>query len=544
MPPSPSLVASSPVSTSLVQISYVGGFADALEPLGLDSGYVDEDGDKSFANISDEDHQAAIDYLREKFGVEEFNICGTFGVLWCDENTAIRAGRLPILVGGLCAVWRERHGPDFPPTFIGDVGYGGEMEVDDSLLEVPDPCQAPPDEAIEGLARHVFTDCVAITWLFGCLIVELPKTDQESFLDRIQELPGRVANAPWHLQYHNGPLANHEQRKRVIAPTPQRKEDSRNPDETDYTQLDGKFYPGSMVYSIDEDRSTSEVTAGVLVRKGAERRLTCAWHAWAHIYDKHKDLFGQDTAEAKRVFRVIQGTTPGKNVGYVRERIGKTDIALIKLHDGIIFENVFFGGNVSAKCFVHSKHVKDGDVFLIDGFTTGQQEVTTDGARWPVSRPGQLVVPESEGTDEERLMLLPEPHVKYLTGRQGVSATQLPTLRSKPFVRDSVCGAVWLRTELGGKKGRRDRSKSVVEKGEVFAMCHYADLTSVYSTATGVYLMFADTFDPLIAENWTIVPTQGSAAEPNLDQPHPPGPATGESPAKGSDGILAIVEVG
>jgi len=44
-----------------------------------------------------------------------------------------------------------------------------------------------------------------------------------------------------------------------------------------------------------------------------------------------------------------------------------------------------------------------------------------------------------------------------------------------------------------------------MEKGEVFPMCHKANLTSLHSTLNQVYLMCAYTFDPLIKEIGAIV---------------------------------------
>ncbi|KAK0708155.1 hypothetical protein B0H67DRAFT_589440 [Lasiosphaeris hirsuta] len=432
--PTISLPATPPAS-SPSRVTYVGGFSDALEPLRLASGYFDEDGDMGKIKMSIENHQAATRYLRDKFGVNEFYICGIFAVLLCNNDTAIREGRLPILIGGLSALWREEQDGDFPPV-LGGPAYGGRITVDESLVTIPEPLKPPKDQTIEQLATYIFTDCEAMTWINSCLIVELPKTDREEYLDCLNDLPGRFTNVPWAIQYHNGQLAQHEQRKRVIIPTPQRIEDDRNADETDYADLDSKFYPGSMLYSIDDsdNRAMSEVTAGVLVRKGAERRLTCAWHAWA---------------------------------------------------------------------------------------------------RFPLSRPDRLVIPQGKGKDdsEDNLNLLPEPNVAYITGRQGVSATQMPKLRRKPFIRDSVCGAVWLIISVAKSGGGKQGDDSIMEKGEVFAMCHYADLTSKYSPESGLYLMYAGTFDPLIKENWTIVPVEGVAEELNTPPPNPH-PTTEESPSR------------
>lgn len=49
-------------------------------------------------------------------------------------------------------------------------------------------------------------------------------------------------------------------------------------DETDYVALDNKFYPGTMLRSTnkDNDETISSVTAGILVKKGSEKLITCS----------------------------------------------------------------------------------------------------------------------------------------------------------------------------------------------------------------------------------------------------------------------------
>jgi hypothetical protein len=51
-------------------------------------------------------------------------------------------------------------------------------------------------------------------------------------------------------------------------------------DEMDYVALDNKSYPGTMLRSTnkDNDETISSVTAGILVKKGSEKRITCSFH--------------------------------------------------------------------------------------------------------------------------------------------------------------------------------------------------------------------------------------------------------------------------
>ncbi|KAI1826901.1 hypothetical protein F4861DRAFT_20505 [Xylaria intraflava] len=63
----------------------------------------------------------------------------------------------------------------------------------------------------------------------------------------------------------------------------------------------------------------SSILAGILIEKDQERRLTSSWHE------------------------------TGTAVGFVREHRSETDVGLLQLDEGIVFENSFVGMNASAK---------------------------------------------------------------------------------------------------------------------------------------------------------------------------------------------------
>jgi hypothetical protein len=115
--------------------------------------------------------------------------------------------------------------------------------------------------------------------LWETLVVELPKVDNKTFLDCLDNLPGGIDQCRLDDRYHNGPLPNTENKKRVTTPSPKIKDS--DCDETDYVALDGKFYPGTMLNSLGKEGEIySSVTAGVLVEKGhqccAQRQVKVA----------------------------------------------------------------------------------------------------------------------------------------------------------------------------------------------------------------------------------------------------------------------------
>ncbi|KAK1768349.1 hypothetical protein QBC33DRAFT_534666 [Phialemonium atrogriseum] len=96
----------------------------------------------------------------------------------------------------------------FTPIIGEEGGEEEEAEIDSSILASFVDNQVPPDEAIISLAKHVFPDCKAITWIVNYLVIEFPKTDKQEFKDRLELLPSSTKDAPFHLRFHNGPLPN------------------------------------------------------------------------------------------------------------------------------------------------------------------------------------------------------------------------------------------------------------------------------------------------------------------------------------------------
>lgn len=241
----------------------------------------------------------------------------------------------------------------------------------------------------------------------------------------------------------------------------------------------------------------------------------CSWHNWEKHSNQHAGLLGKEDDEAKRVFKVCQGIqldkedeNPGTDVGYVVDRVGAPgDIALAQLHNGIGFENLFMeivrkdGEPVKAKTLLHSSHVQMRDKFSIDGFTTGLQQLTCLGRRFQITRqPGarhrHLKMPQGGGE-----VNFPQDNIAYISAKQGLCSIEQPVQTTKPHIRPSVCGSVLVRTMEASKAN--DNIEAALGKGECAGMMHFCDLTSKTLLEQG-YLVYCDTFDPLIEDGWTV----------------------------------------
>ena len=178
-------------------------------------------------------------------------------------------------------------------------------------------------------------------------------------METVSDLPMYYEGFPWAVQWHNGPLAQETGRREkkpdssvlidLVSEEGIGYQECKVEDNTDYIAKDGRFYPGAQVCSLHRDgRTYSCVSAGVLVRKGTERRLTISFHNWGRHAKEEPDLLNKDSTEAKKLFRAVQGEN-GTEFGYLREWIGGTSIGIIELHEGIIFENRFIGIDTFAK---------------------------------------------------------------------------------------------------------------------------------------------------------------------------------------------------
>ena len=278
----------------------------------------------SHTNVSDK--QVLHAYLGEHYNAYLVDYLEPFIVIFCDGGPPPENMR-PFSIAGMIAVWKEPEYMSFEGRF-GSCANGEPVEIDPEILGQIRVRQMLPEEVILYLASYVFKDCEALTLLWETLVVELPKTSREDFPDRLETLPDWINGCPIWVQYYNGPLPNTERRRHAVAPEP--KFEDGVIDDTDYIKLNGKFYPGTMISSANKKgERLFSVTAGVLVEKGDEKRLTCSFHCWDKHHEKYPDEFGQSHPESQRIYQVLQGE-PGTRAGYLLERMTPTDIGLAK----------------------------------------------------------------------------------------------------------------------------------------------------------------------------------------------------------------------
>jgi hypothetical protein len=324
----------------------------------------------------------------------------------------------------------------------------------------------PKAETLFDIVTRYFHGAMAISLICSTLIVEFPEVDFESWGNKLAELPHGFKNSSVALNYSNGPLTNAEF-GRLKKPDPTYWANLQE-DDSDYVQSQGCFYPGTML-SAD---SGNQISAGILVEKDGEIRLTVAFHCWADEYAATPDKLGNPDH-----FSVKQGNT---RVGYVAERVGETDIGLAKLDDGIVFSNRFLDIDTSAKTLLLLEDISQGDTVLIDSFVTGRQALRCVGTRIVKGK-----VKDLPGEDY------------YLQLHQGVWATNAPEIRGTTKIRAGVCGTAVVRNKAKGATKSLDR-------GEICGFMHWSDLQTNYAE-NGELFCFADALDEMVNRGWKCV---------------------------------------
>jgi hypothetical protein len=455
--------------------------------------YLGKDGSLAPSNVPLEYHDALAYYLQEHFDAEIIDRCEPFLVIGCKGDPPAEDER-PFTVAGLIAIWRRSDDMELVPI-VGSSGNGEYIDIDVNMLSQIRAREVPPREVILYLANKIFPTCQAISLLWETLVVELPTMSDEEFHNTLLTMPRRIKKASVMLTFHNGPLPGTDRRRRAIQPKPIDVNDEG--DETDYVDKDGKFYPGAMIASrTPKGDINSMITAGVLIERAGKQRLTCSYHCWAD-QDAENKLGGSDPATQK-IFAVQQGDKPGNVVGFLREHIDDTDIALAQILPHITFDNQFMDMDYRPKRFVHSAQERIGNDYVFDSFTTGKQKVKGFGRRFLLGRVGHSNA--------------------YIAREQGVFASNSLLMAKPPFIRHGICGSVLLKcTDMDHQEDDED---TVMTRGEIVGMMHFADFVSKDPRFAASYLCYADSFDPLLVNGWKIVqvPDSPTSASPPKKQ--------------------------
>ena len=376
---------------------------------------------------------------------------------------------------------------------------------------------------LSAIKANYFPEAVAISYIYNQVIIELRLTSDKKYKYQLKSLPYQFAlpldiidTDDWiQLRYHNGPIHGEEfQRSRKPDPT-----NIDGPyDDTDYIQARGYFNPGCLISSKNDQLGT----AGILLQKGNETRLTVPIHAWAQQLKTNVKL-GDDSFLAK------QGEwSSGTPIGPVVTRIGESDIGLVKTKRAFI--NRFLDIKGTARSLLASSQItKINEIFLIDSFITGRQRLLSVGVR---------VVDNTENSVDELVNkeTIPEPGT-YIQVIQGIYSVTAPEIKTEPQIRAGVCGAAVIRARQldeakNAKKTEvlddRNLSKQVSSQhfpkknlaieppkkasigeeddeettGEVAGFMHWSDIS--LKNNPRLILCFADSVDGLIADGWAV----------------------------------------
>jgi hypothetical protein len=300
-------------------------------------------------------------------------------------------------------------------------------------------------------------------------------------------------------------------------------------DDSDYVSANGYFQPGAMI----SDKSGNSVTAGILVEKGNETRMTVSIHCWDKELDEIPERMGDPN-----VFTIKQGKCL---VGHVSSRFGNTDIGLATLNPGIEFRNNFLDLPGAPKTLLHSDDLRLKDVFMIDRFSTGRQST--------FQCQGKRVIKEEHKKKRQDPQPKGDPKNLPDVGTynvlvQGAFATGDALVHGMPIVRDGCCGSAVVRLVkppskendtssaqvtpskqatpshstpgAGGSTSVRNPSPPGLLKaskkemgfqhaGEVGGFMHWSDLQNrTYLGLIPKLLCFAEVVDPLIADGWSV----------------------------------------
>jgi hypothetical protein len=463
-----------------------------------------EDGSVRLRNLSDEQRNALLNYLGSHYGVTAMTVSLPFLILECEPDIPPEDQR-PFSVAGAISVWvKPGEFRGFEAAMIGESGNGDRLTISENLANDLQTRKMPREDTLLKLVPTHFKDAIAISFIWDAVVVELPRMDWNLFMSRLGELPECFSNANVSLRFHNGSLPYTEQMQ-VIKPDATYLEGPKAVvDNTDYVKHQGCFYPGSMVHAVGEaGDNIGSVTAGILVEKGSARRLTVSYHCWEPVIEEDSSYFGSSDSTFGKV---MQGE-PGTQVGFVRERVGNTNIALAQLLTTVEFQNEFMEMQAQAKKLLPASEIEIGDEFLIDSFVTGRQRLRSLGVRFPLARKEnarghpKLVGPED---------MLPLDECIYIELRQGVYASNEEKIPGRPKVRAGICGAVLIRCSLANDKARP--MDSVLRDREVAGLMHFADLRSKSNTDT--LLCYADLFDDLAKAGRKVAQMAEKESEP------------------------------
>jgi hypothetical protein len=231
--------------------------------------------------------------------------------------------------------------------------------------------------------------------------------------------------------------------------------------------------------------------------------VTVPFHCWNSENEQTPQKLGDPD-----YFNVTQGES---HVGNLTEYIDNTDIGLMKVKDGIAFNNRLLDLNTVPKRLVPAGELNLNEEYAIDSFVTGTQRLRLAGIRARNDDAG----PALKGKPED----IPDDGY-HLSFAQGIYATGAPEIYNMPRIRDGVSGCAVVRVTRGKIASERE---NVLHEGEICGFMHWSNILFRYGS--GGLLCFADAVDDLVAEGWEVCKVAEKRVADDGDQ-------EGESPSK------------
>ncbi|KAJ6256136.1 hypothetical protein Dda_8971 [Drechslerella dactyloides] len=459
-----------------------------------------KDGVLSANHISKDHHWALAEYLGRYFDAHYVFVTErVIAINYEKDNLEDRPYTRPFSIAGLIAVWQPITGPGEMLSFLAEFGFpGGRWSAFNYQQSI----------------RHssTLTVCLQIR-----MVVSLPEMSEEVFIKRLCELPKCVTGGILALEYSNGPLQDFEPLNPRQQPMPRTSDELLNQldeiskneaaviDTTDYAKRDGKFYPGTMVCSINrKDPGEGEIhtmaSAGICVKKDGVRRLTCSYNNWESQDKTHPGALERNDAETREIFQVVQGTKedggPGTRVGWVEKRFGDSDVIIAQLDEGITFENKILSGlDTEPKVLLRSDELCETDEFLTESYAGGRERLRLAGVLARLTKRSQRSQAHPITSRGGSIQNTNETHIRCR--QQIYMRSGYEILR--PRRPDGSPGSVLVRcaTQVD------DEITDVLERGQICAMVHSKNIRQRCATARDL-LVFAESFDPLIDDGWEV----------------------------------------
>ena len=287
------------------------------------------------------------------------------------------------------------------------------------------------------------TNIRAVHFVPPLIIVELSVTDGRKY--ERKSLPGKAGGL--NIMYHHDEKSFWSESReasyaRLITPT------TTANDNTNYLHIEPfKLSPGVCVSSAACVRGSAwlSTSAGILIQRGAERRLTLANHGFQHS----DEVFHPDPIH-------------GRRIGQIRLRSPPHDLALLELDPSITFDNKrYFEAPNPLRLAGHTA-IQPGDWFACDGMSTGRIDLCA----------------RSLGASNPNKDVHPDLKIPYKDWKIDLrfSACGIPGANGQ----DGICGA-----------------PLVDGNGRVGGMFRFVDDTGMFASTASM--------DLLIREGWAVV---------------------------------------